>query len=615
VAIPAAGATMTDPEARELLSLAHSYWAPRPLSRFVTGLNPERLGPEGAGLFRNDPIVDALLARQALGRSVGRADAAVETIARTAQRQPVQQYGDVPADRVARATGLTRVGRQRIADAMGVPNLGDVYLPQDAARSVQGLNPRVNAPGYLQRPVELFDQLTNLFRSGVTVPWPGFHVRNLTNDAAAALMHGSTGALPWSEGAGLARDVRAGQAPAALAGLPIARELGLSADEARSFLGREAYAGEAYAHGNRFLQPTAERLASVQQGVLSQIPGALPKPGLADILTGRELPPDVTWSNPFAQEGFLGQTRTRFGPSVVGRQTADYVNEATGGGMWFDLLRQGYAPEAATALVKRTFPQYQYTPFESQFLRRIVPFYGYQRHVLPMVAGSLAREPGALAGQGIRLGDQFRQQDGFLPPYLGGGLAIPIGAEQEGTQRYLTKLDLPWEQPFDLFSVGPGAAGKTLMRTLGQLNPIIKGPLELGANRQFYTGRELDDLYSRTGIPMIDQLVMNSPAARVLSTGGTLLDARKDPFAKALNLLTGAKLSDVDMGKQRGQVALDMIRDVLNQDPNVSKFSNFSVRPQALGSLTPDEVEAMRLYRTLERDMAQAARRRRAGGP
>ena len=60
---------MTPDEATEFLRLAHTERLAKPLSRFLTRLDPRRVGAEGAGLFSNDPVMDALAGRQALAHS------------------------------------------------------------------------------------------------------------------------------------------------------------------------------------------------------------------------------------------------------------------------------------------------------------------------------------------------------------------------------------------------------------------------------------------------------------------------------------------------------------------------------------------------------------------
>ena len=218
-----------------------------------------------------------------------------------------------------------------------------------------------------------------------------------------------------------------------------------------------------------------------------------------------------------------------------------------------------------------------------------------------------------------RAAGSLRQQGGeqFLPDYLGSGLALPMGGEDAtGTKRFLTRLDLPPEQAFEAIKGGPNGAQNTLMGLLGQTNPLIKAPLEWATGRQFFTGRDLEDLYSMTGNTAGDQLLMNSPLSRLLTTARTVADPRKweNPAALPLNLFTGAKVSDVDMPKQKSIAEREYVQAMLRGIPEVSKFETLSVRPENLGALTPEEFMLLRLNKTLEGRAQQAAKAKQAPG-
>src|SRR5262249_11645 len=114
------------------------------------------------------------------------------------------------------------------------------------------------------------------------------------------------------------------------------------------------------------------------------------------------------------------------------------------------------------------------------------------------------------------------------------------------------------------------------------------------------------------GIPTVDQILMNSPAQPLAYAVGTLTDPRKDTLADLLNLGTGVRVSDVDMKKQRN-AAMEMLRDMLTADPHkVAKYDSISVRPEALGTLTPEEIDQLRLLKSLEKQAADQAKKEKA---
>jgi hypothetical protein len=144
------------------------------------------------------------------------------------------------------------------------------------------------------------------------------------------------------------------------------------------------------------------------------------------------------------------------------------------------------------------------------------------------------------------------------------------------------------------------------------LNPLLKLPLEGLTGRQFYTGRDLDDLYTRTGSVAGDQLLMNSPLSRAYTQGRTAVEALSGSPAKALNLLTGLRITDVDVEKQQQIEGRKLLEQLLKQNPNVAQFQTFNVPKDKLANMTPQDELLMRLERTLVAHAQEAALEKRA---
>jgi hypothetical protein len=72
-----------------------------------------------------------------------------------------------------------------------------------------------------------------------------------------------------------------------------------------------------------------------------------------------------------------------------------------------------------------------------------------------------------------------------------------------------------------------------------------------------------------------------------------------------MNLLGPAKLTDVDMEKQRAGASRDLLQEILHGQPNVKEFKELYVPKELQGNLTPDQIEKLRLLKTLEKE-AQA---------
>jgi hypothetical protein len=121
------------------------------------------------------------------------------------------------------------------------------------------------------------------------------------------------------------------------------------------------------------------------------------------------------------------------------------------------------------------------------------------------------------------------------------------------------------------------------------------------------------DLYPRTGSSIADQIIMNSPLSRALTTYGQLTDPRKDLPAKAINLGTGAKLSDIDLERQRDLAARDLIADELRGQQGVGRFERFYARPEMQDQLTPENVAMLRWQQALDQKAKEQAKTQRIG--
>lgn len=609
------GRSLTAEEAKELLQESHKDRIAGSLAAYLGGLDESRLN---TGLFGNDVIGDTLRAQEGIDRSISRANVASRTLADAAIVSDTPLPGTMSVGKILPELGLhhDRAGANilNLLSQRGIQadDIAHVRVPADVADAVRALIPKLSAPEYLRGPLGLFDDITNLTRTHMTAEWPGKHVRDAMSSTAQNLQAGAPGAITF--GGPTMRKLRAGNVIEGLAD-SIPAFAGLTDDEATRLLSKELYSQGSFRRGyggmgrEGALAPTDP---IIKQFALT-VPGIVPEKTLAQIAYDY-IPKTKAQANPLNVAGWGGRTTSTFAPVAAGREFGDLIDDVTRGGMFADLRRQGFTPDAAGKLVEQTHFDYLHslTDFERRVMRRLIPFYSWQKNVIPQQLGYLLREPGGLSGQAIRVSDAFRQAKGFQPPYLGGGLAIPVGDEEDGTQRYLTKMDLPWESPFELLSTGPKGGEKSLMKVLGQLNPLIKGPLEFATGRQFYSGRNLDDLYSRTGIPLADQVIMNSPGARLLTTASSLADPRKDWIANLLNLGTGLRLSDVDMERQRQSVGLDLMREKLRSNPNVRNFEEISVSRENLPKLSPEELELYRLYKTLQQRQRQEAAKRKA---
>jgi hypothetical protein len=187
-----------------------------------------------------------------------------------------------------------------------------------------------------------------------------------------------------------------------------------------------------------------------------------------------------------------------------------------------------------------------------------------------------------------------------MPEYLGEGAALPIGGrDPTGNQRYLTSLGLPFEDLHNVAATGPHAIQRTTQKLLAMLNPLIKGPLEMATGKQFYSGRDLADLYARSGSPTAEPLIGMTPLQRPLNVVSTLMDPRKGVIGAATNILSPGRITDVDMTRAAQIQGRRLLEEELRTNPLVGQYQSLYVPAAERGNLSPQDQQLLQLYQTL----------------
>jgi hypothetical protein len=108
----------------------------------------------------------------------------------------------------------------------------------------------------------------------------------------------------------------------------------------------------------------------------------------------------------------------------------------------------------------------------------------------------------------------------------------------------------------------------------------------------------------------------NTPFTRFVTTADKLIDDRKGWAAKAANLLTGVRVTDVDTDVQRAVEMRNTLEDILRGQPHLSNYTSFYVKPEEVPQLTEEEVLLMRLYSEMQdRARAYAEQKRQEAAP
>ena len=325
---------------------------------------------------------------------------------------------------------------------------------------------------------------------------------------------------------------------------------------------------------------------------------------------------------------------------VLNDAVGSSVEDSLRGGAFLNQLRKGVDPGQAADLVRLSQVDYSpqaFTSFE-RGLKKAIPFYSFQKGIVPSIMDNLLYRPGQLQGQAIRAVNRLSEpsEDNFVPEHMRQSAAIPLpaawGGDNPELQRYLTNLDLPWESFFQMFTPGVGATTtakvadtirKTGSNLLGMTTPLLKAPIEYFTGKQLYSGRDLNDLYSvlerdlgEIGRPL-EQLAVNfAPGgSRALGLYRQITDDRLSTGEKAakaaFNLLAGAKVTDIDQDRARRQAARDMLNQMLETTPGVRTYENITVPEDVLRGMPQEQRDLYLLYKIVQSEAAKRAREKK----
>jgi hypothetical protein len=271
--------------------------------------------------------------------------------------------------------------------------------------------------------------------------------------------------------------------------------------------------------------------------------------------------------------GFFGSKhakRSGYAPVAMMEDANDFSEAIGRTATWLGQLEKGVDPLEAT--IRSNAAHVDYTDlsnFERSVMKRIVPFYTYQRKMIPHLLRDMTKHPGGVMRNMVRainVANGERRQTKFTPQQLAGQLALPLYDSEDGKVRAYIRPELPVSILNNMFTVGPDAYTtfqNTALGWLGQMHFIPKAIMETAYGKStFQKGRNLEDMYSRIGIkdPITNQIVMASPLGRYASNfgpNGIMFDSRKSVGEKAFSFTTGVPISHIDVDKAE-QEAIDI---------------------------------------------------------
>ena len=542
------------------------------------------------------------------------------------------------------------------------------------ASDLERLVPKFKEPGYVETLLRKYvDPMTNLIKGSQTGPFLGFQFRNwgseklrswsdiATSSEARSAMDAVLKGAPLTEGVVQKfADSPAFQTAAKGMGYaaidentlkPIVSRLMQAHEmsgmgEVSNVIGKQAGSATTMEHlkaefpgglpGAERTATTAETAKKAFQAYTGQLPGTtLNPPVIGDAFNWLRRKMGAKEDLPVGQmRGWQGATEPTFGPSVGGDIIGGAVYDKTRGESFLTKMLQGQSPEEAARQTLAAHVDYSgkaYTEFEKNVLGRMAPYYKFMKGNLQYTVNDLIHNPGGRTAQMIRTANEAQGKN-LQPEYLTGQMAVPLGEDEAGNKRYLAGAGLMHEAALP-FLAGPRSAGLGL---LSALNPMLKGPLEGLTGRSFFQtdamgepravadqdpllGRILANVSGRSEpVPtsgLLEGILSNSPASRILSTLRTLTDARKGVGGlpvpgpvSLLNTLTGAKVVDVSPAAREKQIHDAM--SALMQGEGGRVYSDTYIPKEAIAAMPPEQQQAAAQLQALQRALGAVKRQR-----
>lgn len=175
---------------------------------------------------------------------------------------------------------------------------------------------------------------------------------------------------------------------------------------------------------------------------------------------------------------------------------------------FLSFLSQGYSPKQAADKVNEILFDYQHglTNFEKNVIRRMVPFYTFQRFAIPFVMTKMIEAPGRTAAFNKVMGLAERiwvspedtlnpsEREVFGESFYVEQPRMFMGFDKEGAAKFNILNNLTPLDALSLFVYDTKTNEIDLERTaqktiLAALTPYLKVPLEIAVDKNFFTGQ------------------------------------------------------------------------------------------------------------------------------
>jgi len=303
-------------------------------------------------------------------------------------------------------------------------------------------------------------------------------------------------------------------------------------------------------------------------------------------------------------------------PFKVARAVGQFLEHQQKATAYVTALGMGKTTDEALALAEKAGFDYRaLTRFESQIMRRVIPFYSFTRKNIGLQLSTLGENPERI-NQVLsffeNIGEPLSEEEKKdLPSFIRESIGVKLEDTPEGLKQYISAFGTPIEAFTQLFGSNP------ILRAISQTNPLIKAPVEIGIGKDSFRQKDLKEVYNANEYKLAPQFVKDLLGLKevqkdVLKKDGSgglvkvgerteyvadpvrLLIARSlftsrgvsyidqlasndtEGAAKALKAGTGVKVQAVDIQQQKSLKERDQKRaleDLLTRMGEVSRFT------------------------------------------
>ena len=175
-----------------------------------------------------------------------------------------------------------------------------------------------------------------------------------------------------------------------------------------------------------------------------------------------------------------------FRPFTAVRTQNERAEFVLRGALGFDIMKKGGSPQDAMNAINKFHFDYQDLTNLERTIKAVVPFYTWQKNIIPVLIESLGKKPQAWTGflrakVALELG---QDDEGVVPDYYAEmmGIALPFKWGGRFGGRIHAVPDTPFRQLFQL-TKEPTSAARTVV---GSTFPWIKTPVEIWAKKQMF---------------------------------------------------------------------------------------------------------------------------------